>query len=70
MPARWSAPGSPGRRQPASASAATGCEGWTRNHRAGPWGSHQFQRPKSDTAAGTSSALITVASNRMPAAAG
>ena len=36
--------------------------------RAGRCGSHQFQRPNSDTTAGTSSARITVASSRMPAA--
>src|SRR5689334_14250199 len=55
-------------RQPASASAATGSDGGTRSQRAGRFGSHQFHFPKSDTMAGTSSALITVASNRMPAA--
>ena len=43
-------------------------EGSTRSSRAGICGSHQFQRPNSDTTAGTSSARITVASSRMPAA--
>ncbi len=43
-------------------------EGATRSSRAGIVGIHQFQRPNSDTTAGTSSARITVASSRMPAA--
>ena len=43
-----------------------GNEGSTRNRRAGSVGSHQFQRPNSETTAGTSSARITVASSRMP----
>src|SRR4029453_274871 len=42
--------------------------GWTRSRRADHDGSHQFQRPNRETSAGTSSALITVASSRMPAA--
>ena len=45
-----------------------GIDGFTRSQRAGRSGSHQFQRPNSDTAAGTSRALSTIASNRIPAA--
>src|SRR5205085_7929035 len=50
------------------ASAGAGNDGSTRSRRAGRWGSHQFQRPNSDTTAGTSSARITVASSMIPAA--
>ena len=40
----------------------------TRSRRAAPGGSHQFQLPNSETTAGTSSARMTVASIRIPAA--
>ena len=48
---------------------ATGSgDGRTRSRRAAPGGSHQFQLPNSETTAGTSSARMTVASIRIPAA--
>src|SRR5436190_2205690 len=47
---------------------ASGLDGRTRSTRATPAGIYQFQRPNSDTSAGTRMALITVASSRMPAA--
>jgi hypothetical protein len=52
----------------ASVAALGGSDGSTRSSLAGRSGSHQFQRPNSETTAGTSSALITVASSRIPAA--
>src|SRR5262249_43508902 len=55
--------------QPVVSVAATGeGEGSTRSSFAGVGGSHQFQRPNRDTTAGTSSARMTVASSRIPAA--
>ena len=42
--------------EPAAAAAASSGDSGTRRTRAAPVGSHQFQRPNSDTTAGTSSA--------------
>ena len=56
------------RSQGVTPSATGGGDGCTPSKRAGRSGSHQFQRPNSDTTAGTSSARITVASSMIPAA--
>jgi hypothetical protein len=63
---RASSPGGLACAHRASASAATGSEGCTRSHRAGPLGSHQFHLPNSDTRAGTSMERTMVASSRIP----